>query len=210
MNNKQKPYLAIYSGVLTLVFAFTVFSGFTANAKPKSFDEINVKRINVVEADGTLRFVLSNKSRFPGTYIKGKEQPRTDRETAGIIFLNDEGSETGGLIWGGSKNEKGEIMSHGHLSFDQYAATQVFAVSAFEQDGERASRMTFTDWRERDGETGKNRLRLGKFEDKTVGIEIKDSEGRNRMIIKADAKGNPAIQFLDTDGKITKQISGTD
>ncbi len=78
----------------------------------------------------------------------------------------------GGLIWGGSSDKNGKIKSHGHLSFDQYMATQVFAVSAFEEDGERASRMTFTDWRSRPGETGKNRLRLGKFEDKTVGIEI--------------------------------------
>lgn len=88
-------------------------------------------------------------------------------------------------------------------------ATQVFAVSAFEEDGERASRMTFTDWREREGETGKNRLRIGKFEDKTVGIEIKDSEGRNRILIKADAAGNPTIQFLDEKGKVIGQLPDT-
>ncbi|MEZ5428231.1 MAG: hypothetical protein R2747_18320 [Pyrinomonadaceae bacterium] len=202
MINKTNRFLSIYSGILTVVFAVTVFSGFSTS-KPKNFDEINVHRINILEPDGTLRFVLSNRNRFPGTYIKGKEEPRSDRPTGGIIFLNDEGSETGGLIWGGSRDEKGNVKSHGHLSFDQYMATQVFAVSAFEEDGERASRMTFTDWRDRPGETGKNRLRLGKFEDKTVGIEIKDGEGRNRIIIKTDAGGNPSIRFLDAEGKET-------
>ncbi len=33
-------------------------------------------------------------------------------------------------------------------------ATQVFAVSAFEEKGERASQMTFTDGHEREGENG--------------------------------------------------------
>jgi hypothetical protein len=200
-------FLTIYSGVLTLVFVITVFSGFAD--KVKNFDVVNARRINIVEPDGTLRFVLSNKASFPGTYIKGKEQPRSDRPTGGIIFLNDEASEIGGLIWGGSKDKDGNIKSHGHLSFDQYMATQVFAVSAFEENGERASRMTFSDWREREAETGKNRLRLGKFEDKTVGIEIKDSEGRNRILIKTDAEGNPTIQFLDEKGKVTSLLPGS-
>lgn len=110
-------FLTIYSGVLTLIFVITVFSGFAD--KTKDFDIINARRINIVEPDGTLRFVLSNKALFPGTYIKGKEQPRTDRPTGGIIFLNDEASEIGGLIWGGSKDKNGNIKSHGHLSFDQ-------------------------------------------------------------------------------------------
>jgi hypothetical protein len=40
--------------------------------------------------DGTLRLVIEQDV-LP--YIKGKEHPRDDQQTAGVIFLNDEGSE---------------------------------------------------------------------------------------------------------------------
>ena len=40
-----------------------------------------------------------------------------------MAFRHDEGSENGGLIFGGRKNEKGEVVdSGGTLSFDKYPA----------------------------------------------------------------------------------------
>jgi hypothetical protein len=32
--------------------------------------------------------------------------------------MNDEGTESGGLIWGGLKQKDGKIENFGHLSFD--------------------------------------------------------------------------------------------
>jgi hypothetical protein len=44
---------------------------------------------------------------------------------AGVVFYNDEGSENGGLIFGGRKNAKGEVVdSGGALSFDRYDGNQ--------------------------------------------------------------------------------------
>jgi len=42
--------------------------------------------------------------------IKGKERPEMGeaRPKAGMLFYNDEGSENGGLIFGGMKNERGK------------------------------------------------------------------------------------------------------
>jgi hypothetical protein len=37
------------------------------------FDEISVKRINIVEPDGKYRLVLANSERFPGLFMEGKE-----------------------------------------------------------------------------------------------------------------------------------------
>ena len=50
--------------------------------------------------------VISNKADFPGIIIKGKETPHPDRKTAGMLFFNDEGTENGGLIFGGSKDKQ--------------------------------------------------------------------------------------------------------
>ena len=112
-------FLTIYSGALTLVFAVTLFSGFSFGNKPSVFDEINVQRINVVEPNGTLRMVISDHAKLPGIIVRGKERAFS-RPQAGMIFYNDEGSENGGLIFGGHRNDKGEVVdSGGSLSFDK-------------------------------------------------------------------------------------------
>src|SRR5579862_9390502 len=128
----NQKFLAIYSGVLTLLFVATVLSGFaqTAAQKKVSFDEIDVHRINVVEPDGTLRLVISNKASFPGIIINGKEHPHPNRTTGGMLFFNDEGTENGGMIWGGAKDKDGKISNYGHLSFDEYLQDQVFTIDA--------------------------------------------------------------------------------
>jgi hypothetical protein len=118
-------FLAIYSGVLTITFAVVVLAGFAESRQKQTFDEITVHRINVVEPDGTLRMTISNKAVFPGIVIKGKETPHPDRTTAGMLFFNDEGTENGGLIFGGSKDKDGKVTSYGHLSFDQYEQDQI-------------------------------------------------------------------------------------
>ena len=54
--------------------------------------EITVERINVVDRDGTLRMVISNKDRMHPGVMDGKTIDRP-RPYAGIIFFNDEGDE---------------------------------------------------------------------------------------------------------------------
>jgi hypothetical protein len=112
--------LAFYAGVVTSALGFLLLSGFGPQKPGPKFDEIEVHRINVVEPDGTLRMVISNKAAFPGAIIRGKEYPHAERKTAGMLFFNDEGTENGGLIFGGSKDKGGHVESYGHLSFDQY------------------------------------------------------------------------------------------
>lgn len=117
--------LMLYSAFLTAILAASFLTDFT-NGPTYTFDEINVRRINVREADGTLRLVISNSAKLPGVIVKGKEQPKVDRPQAGMLFFNDEGSEIGGLIFGGRRNSNGDVVdSGGSLSFDRYNVNQV-------------------------------------------------------------------------------------
>jgi hypothetical protein len=109
-----------------------------------SFDEIDVKRINLIEPDGTLRLVMADKAHFPGLIVKGKEYPH-DRQTAGMLFFDDEGTENGGLIFGGMKDKDGKVQSWGHLSFDQYSGDQVVVLDVEEAEGRRHSGIQFVD-----------------------------------------------------------------
>ena len=62
-------FLMIYSGILTVALAVTVLTAFRPAAAPQKFNQINVERINLVEPDGTLRLVISNKALAPGIFI---------------------------------------------------------------------------------------------------------------------------------------------
>jgi hypothetical protein len=234
----SQRFLAIYSGLLTVIFAVTVFSGFTAAQKPASktsFDEIDVQRINVVEPDGTLRMVISDKNRFPGIILRGKEYPHVNRKTAGILFFNEEGTENGGLIFGGAKDKTGKPTSAGHLSFDDYEQDQVISIDSA-QNGDRKSTsivlMDRPDWpigevveltiRIKDlppdqqkteiekflkGRAQANqRLYLGRSDDKAVGLKLKDADGHDRIILQVAPDGSPVLKFLDAGGKVVNQI----
>jgi hypothetical protein len=135
--------LLIYSGVLTGVLSIVLLSGSGA-PKAASFDQIDVQRINLVEPEGTIRLVISDKSRFPGAEGEGKEYAH-DRQTAGMLFFNDEGTENAGLIFGGRKDKTGKVESWGHLGFDRYMSDQVAVLEAEEEDGKRRSRIQFVD-----------------------------------------------------------------
>lgn len=135
----NSKFLAVYSGVLTVAFAATVLLGARKEAPNATFDQITVHRINIVEPDGTTRMVISDRAEFPGAYYLGKEYPRTDREATGMLFNDDEGTENGGLIFGGNRDAKGVTHSFGHLSFDEYQRDQTMVL---ESDSDGSSRNT--------------------------------------------------------------------
>ena len=235
----NQRFLAIYSGVLTLVFAATIATGF-AQVSPKkaTFEEIDAKRINIVEPDGTVRLVLSNKASFPGIIIRGKEHPHPNRSTAGMLFFNDEGTENGGLIFGGSKDKSGVLSSFGHLSFDEYEQDQVFTIDAEQVGDKRDSSLKLVDdpnypigdliaLTDRTKDLPKDqqqaeikkffethapahtRLYIGRDLDRSVALKLKDVDGKDRIVIEVAADGTPAIKFLDPAGEIVGQLPAT-
>ncbi|MDH5824509.1 hypothetical protein QFW77_16160 [Luteimonas sp. RD2P54] len=135
--------LVAYSGVLTLGVIAALLTGFTGSDGSPRFDTITVQRINIVEPDGTLRMVLSNTRHFPGIIIKGHEYPDfTDRkasDTAGALFFDAEGTESGGLTFGGRKDAEGNISRWGHLAFDGYDQDQMFAIDAIDYGSVKGS-----------------------------------------------------------------------
>ena len=127
---KRQNFLAIYSGALTIAFATLALIGARKPAPNASFDQITVHRINIVEPGGLMRMVISDKAEFPGAYYMGKEYPRTDRDVTGMLFNDEEGTENGGLIFGGGKDKDGVTHSWGHLSFDEYQRDQTLALES--------------------------------------------------------------------------------
>lgn len=120
--NSYRTY-ALFSNILLLSILITAF---TTHKMHQEMDELTVKRINIVEEDGTVRMVISNKQKQHSGRMDGQDMEDRERQ-AGIIFFNDEGDEAGGLIFGVS--EKNGITNNGmSLTFDQYKNDQVLQI----------------------------------------------------------------------------------
>jgi hypothetical protein len=198
-------FLVIYSGVLTVIFATTVLGGFAASNKKIKFDEIEVHRINIVEPDGTLRIVISNKSRLPGVIIRGKEEHQEDRPYAGMLFYNNEGSENGGLVFGGHKNAKGEVVdSGGSLSFDKYDASQVVQLAGVDDHENHFAGMAVRD--STPGGSSTRRVWIGRDDSGSAELDLMDAAGKKRIVLQVPATADPRIAFLDADGKTTNEF----
>jgi hypothetical protein len=194
--------LVVYSSVLTTLLT-TFMLASSAAAKIQNLDEIDVHRINVREPDGTLRLVISNHARLPGVIVRGKEQPPVDRPQAGMLFFNDEGSENGGLIFGGHRNAKGEVVdSGGSLSFDRYAGNQVVQLAGVDDSTDHIVGLIVSDT-----DAGRNRrVFVGHDKDGVARVSLMDRQGKPRILLQVASDGTPSLSFLDGDGKVVSQL----
>ncbi|MGD9563666.1 MAG: hypothetical protein AB7F88_16210 [Pyrinomonadaceae bacterium] len=225
---REVRFLKIYTGIVTLFFVVLLVSAFSSDKK-KKFGEIDVERINIVEKDGKLKMVISNKERqhpgiMDGKYFKEREGQRP----AGMIFFSEKGDEIGGLIFDGNTGN-GQF---GSLTFDRFRGDQTIQFAHLEDKegnyfsglrlndeniplSERLTKMeaiekhptkearddAIQQMREK-GEFLVSRLRIGKDRDKSSIIQLKDAKGRTRIEISVKADGNPKLNFLDENGKV--------
>ena len=138
---------------------------------------------------------------------------------------------------GASQLPDGTIENHGHLSLDQYEENQVFAVDAGQEGKDKFSQITIADQgdypvdekRSAEDQIGKlpedkqdnawksffathrhdvNRLLLGRARDGSVGLTLRDGEGRVRILINVQPDGKPVLRFLDENGETVSQLKG--
>ncbi len=232
-------FLLVYSAVLTVVFVGIVIFG-TYNLRNPAFGIITARRINIVEPDGTVRLTISNRADFPGAWNRKKEYARPDRtDAAGMLFMSEEGTEQGGLIWGAEQLPDGSIQNHGHLSLDQYEENQVFAIDAGQEGKEKFSRITMEDQGEFPVEEKRKaneeiqklppekqnaawdkffathrhdvkRLVMGRSPDGAVGLNLRDDKGNVRIMLAVQPNGKPVLDFMDESGKVIKEFAATD
>jgi hypothetical protein len=199
--------LVVYSTVLTTLLAANVLAG-PASANVHNLDEINVHRINVREPDGTLRLVISSHARLPGVTVRGKESPPKDRPYAGMLFYNDEGSENGGLVFGGHRNAKGEVVDSGvALSFDRYGGnSQFIQLAGVDDSRNHIVGLTVSDT---DATSTRRRVFVGHDKEGVARVSLMDRTGRTRILLQVTSDGTPSLSFLDGDGKVVNQFGPT-
>lgn len=231
---RQLRFLQVYSGVSFFVLIFLAVAALRQPAQPQKIDELTVERLNVVDANGTLRLVIANKDRMHPGVVDGITINRP-RPVAGLIFFNDEGDEVGGLAFSGQERD-GERRANGMLAFDQLKQDQTVAISYSETNGQRTAGLQVWDRpdtrlseliaklnaanaianpAERDkavqaarasAPPGPRRVFVGKNADRSAMVSLADQNGKPRLTLKVDADGAASIEFLDADGRTVQRI----
>ena len=112
----------------------------------QDFEEVNVKRINIIENDGTIRMAISNTELFPTPkLLEDKDIPREGNPGAGIVFYNDEGIECGGLRFSSQKEDENNYEQNILLAFDPYLQNDVVDLGMYDRNGERTYALVFSD-----------------------------------------------------------------
>jgi hypothetical protein len=219
--SKTTAFFSGCAATATAICAIALLTG--AKAPPPKFEEIDVGRINVREPDGTLRMVISNRAQFPGAPWKGGEEPRPDRRAfAGMLFVNDEGTENGGLIQKGVIGPDGKANAGLSLTFDRFRQDQVIQLLHREDGGQATSTLAIND--EADGldmdvtqraahlksleglEPEARKAALQELRDKgrlsTNRVRLGTTPGKSSALMLSDAQGRPRLMLIVTpDGK---------
>jgi hypothetical protein len=105
--------------VLFLFNAFFLFNYFFPVLPQQRFRIINAERINIKEKNGILKAALSNSAGFN----EGQRAGQGTVRLSGLMFYNEEGQETGGLVYLGKAIPGGQDADV-TLTFDQYNQDQ--------------------------------------------------------------------------------------
>lgn len=232
---RQLRFLHAYAATTSLILVVLAVSAFRQPAKSQNMGEITAERINIVDADGTLRLVLSNKDRMHPGVIGGKMLQRP-RPYAGFIFFNDHGDEAGGLTLRG-REENGRRVADAGVMFDQLGQDQTIGFDYSEENGQRSAAFkvwdrpdtplselvdsvnaanAIKDPTERAAALAKvrasapkaaQRVYVGKSRDRVASVQLSDGQGRIRLALKVDADGAASIEFLDAEGKVVQRIT---
>jgi hypothetical protein len=225
--------LQAYVVVSVPVFVFLAAAAFT-RAAPEKFDEITVQRLNVVDANSTLRLVLAGKDRMHPGVIDGKVIDRP-RPVGGLIFFNDEGDEVGGLTFRGEAKD-GHRRADSGIMFDQLKQDQTIGLQYSENDGRRSAGLHVWDRSDTslgdlveklnaankiadpaarqaqvakvraEAPPGPRRVFVGKNPDRAAVVSLADADGKVRLNLKVDADGTASLEFLDAAGKVVQRF----
>lgn len=193
-------------------------------------EELRVQRIRVVEPEGTTRMIIGNSATMNILPLRGEEVDHPGRrKTAGILFCNDEGTESGGMVYNG-RTDDGTPQQSGYWTVDDYEQNEGFRFGASQTGDTRTKWIEFADQPHfsiadyltaTNGKTGDElrdvhqqfypdphlrngagltRMRLSKEADGSVALSLRDANGTERIRMAVTADGNAAITATDPAG----------
>ena len=117
-------------------------------------------------------------------------------QTVGVIYRDRDGKRVAGL----------QVWDRPDYPIEPLAEMNDRAAKAATPEQRKAIRQQMLAYAKAHGGAGAKRMFVGKQDGDAI-VRLADKEGRPRLVMKVDAKGQPSIRFLDEDGNIVRTIS---
>lgn len=128
-----RPYLfQAYVAASAAALVVLSLAAFRRPSDSLELDRLTVRRIDVVDSTGHVRL------RIAGSF------PPRRTALAGILFMNSDGIEAGGLVYRGRK-VNGRVSADGTFTMDQYGEDQVVALQYTQDSAKRTSGLAIND-----------------------------------------------------------------
>lgn len=198
MKKTAQLVIGFYAGIVTVAFLMLFYSFKTLDQK---FDEITVKRINIVDDNGINRMVISNQERMEPPILFGKKYKRA-LNPAGIIFYNEKGDECGGIAI--SKNPETNTYA---LAFDYDNADAIGLLTQQNNDKNMYKSGIVINDKDLSGKIGGNTNRINLMTTNgNSSLVINGPDEKPRIIISVDSIGNPLFKIINKEGEIIKEV----
>lgn len=119
---KNVRLIKAYALFISALFIVICFSGFAQSGSKQNFEEITAKRIKIVDPAGKVRVILGNNLENVNRY--------------GLLFYNEEGTESGALVHSGKRDKDGKIDAFALLTMDQFKSDQIVVLD-YDHTGDR-------------------------------------------------------------------------
>jgi len=190
--------IRIYAGIVTVALLMLFYSFKTLNHK---FDEITVKRINIVDNNGINRMVISNQEQMEPPILLGKKYKRA-HNPAGIIFYNEKGDECGGIAI--SKNPETNIYA---LALDYDNADAIGLLTQQNNKSNKYKSGIVINDKDLSGKIGGNTNRINLMTTNgNSSLVINGPDEKPRIIISVDSIGNPLFKIMNKEGQTIKEV----
>jgi len=170
-----------------------------APAKSLVVDELVVKRLRVVEEDGSDRVVIAGPSRFPKPRLGGKEYPRSIAP-GGMVFYRANGDECGGLAVVDTPQGTANMVILDYANNDAIGfGVRETAAGSWSAGLTIADRPPLDVAPDRAAGLVHERLNIATTDGRAE-VLLADPRGRNRIVLAVDEHGTPSLRILDEDG----------
>lgn len=115
----------IVSTLFSIVLAISAFA-------PRQTEELTLERLNIVDKEGKVRVTIA------GTF------PPSRSAYSGLMFYNNDGKESGGLVYTGTKKD-GKVSASSGLTMDQYGNDQTVVLQQDDENGRKQNGLIVID-----------------------------------------------------------------
>lgn len=219
---KQNTLLKIIVFCLT---AFISISAFTSReASINNFDEITVKKLLLVDSAGNKRMIMTTdfaKAPWGGQEMKRNVPP----EMAGMIYLDTNGDEIGGLAFGGGDKSKVALSSFDYsgmpleaIGYKRYQTEEATGAEFVVMDNPRMDSTFIAQKFIEEVNAGEKGVQTKKLQQQMIsrvglGVEnhnarliLKDDKGNNRIILEVNDKNDAVFKILDGNGNVIQEF----